>query len=99
MPERVTIRVTETRLVSGVLHIPVGAPTGVGIVVAHGAGHDMESPLCVRIAEGLASVGHTALRFNFPYKEAGRRRPDPPAVLEATSVAAGDYLRPRAQRL
>jgi predicted alpha/beta-hydrolase family hydrolase len=39
-------------------------------------------------AELLASLGVATLRFQFPYVEAGGRRPDPPALLEATVRAA-----------
>jgi predicted alpha/beta-hydrolase family hydrolase len=52
----------------------------------------MEHPFMTRAAEGLATHGVATLRYQFPYAEAGRRRPDPPAVLEATvrsAVAAG----------
>ncbi len=52
----------------------------------------MENPLLVYLAEGLARAGMLALRFNFPYKDAGRTAPDKPEVLEATWQAAFDFL-------
>ncbi len=44
--------------------------------------------MLVALAEALAASGRAALLYNFPYSEAGSRRPDPPAVLEATTRAA-----------
>jgi hypothetical protein len=40
------------------------------------------------IAQALAGRGIATLRYQFPYVEAGTRRPDPPGVLEATVRAA-----------
>jgi predicted alpha/beta-hydrolase family hydrolase len=40
------------------------------------------------IAQALAVRGIATLRYQFPYVEAGARRPDPPGVLEATVRAA-----------
>src|SRR5438128_948852 len=48
----------------------------------------MRSPLLVGVARGLSGFGIASLRWNFPYSEAGRRAPDPPAVLRAALTAA-----------
>lgn len=58
------------------------------LVLGHGAGRDMEDPLLVGFAEGLAAEGLACLRFNFPYRELGKRAPDPEAVLRQTWEAA-----------
>jgi uncharacterized protein len=58
------------------------------LVLGHGAGRDMTDPLLVGFAEGLASEGVACLRFNFPYREVGKRAPDPEPVLRATWEAA-----------
>jgi uncharacterized protein len=50
-------------------------------VVAHGAGAGMDHPFMAGAADGLADGGVTAMRFNFPYVEEGRRSPDRPPVL------------------
>lgn len=53
-------------------------------VMAHGAGAGMRHPFMVAMAERLAAVGVGTLRFQFPYMEQGRRRPDPSHLLQAT---------------
>lgn len=53
-------------------------------VMAHGAGAGMHHPFMVAMAERLASVGVGTLRFQFPYMEQRRRRPDPAHLLQAT---------------
>lgn len=49
------------------------------VVLAHGAGAQMDSPFMDAIAERLAGRGHRVVRFEFPYMAArrldGRRRP------------------------
>jgi uncharacterized protein len=57
-------------------------------VMAHGAGAGMRHPFLERVAGSLASKGVATLRYHFPYLEAGRSRPDVPAVLETTVRAA-----------
>jgi predicted alpha/beta-hydrolase family hydrolase len=59
-----------------------------GYVLAHGAGAGMEHPFMESVARALLSRGIATLRYQFPYTEAGGRRPDPPAVLLATVRAA-----------
>jgi len=58
------------------------------VVLGHGAGGTRRTPMLVALAEDLASSGRAALLYNFPYSEAGRRRPDPPAALERTAAEA-----------
>jgi len=66
------------------------APRPTVVVLGHGAGGDRHTPFMVRLAEALAASGRGAVLYNFPYTERGGRRPDPPAVLEATSRAVGE---------
>jgi len=49
---------------------------GPALVVGHGAGAGMDHPFIVGFCEAVAGDGIAALRFNFPYMEAGRRTPD-----------------------
>jgi predicted alpha/beta-hydrolase family hydrolase len=58
------------------------------LVLAHGAGAGMRHPFMERVANELASEGIATLRFQFPYMQHKRGRPDPPAVLIATVRAA-----------
>lgn len=58
------------------------------LVLAHGAGAGMEHPFLEGLAEALGRRGVATLRFQFPYAEAGRRRPDPPRVLTGCVRAA-----------
>lgn len=60
--------------VSGIVSIPDKFESG--ILIAHGAGNDMNNPLIVHFSEGLAAAGYVTLRFNFPYREKGRKAPD-----------------------
>jgi predicted alpha/beta-hydrolase family hydrolase len=68
-----------------------GFPTVV--VLGHGAGSTRRTPGLVALAEALAGSGRTAVLYNFHYSERGSGRPDPPAVLEATTAAVGQFAR------
>ena len=57
-------------------------------VLAHGAGAGMRHPFLEDIAQGLAGQGVATFRYQFPYMEQGRRRPDPPHLLMATVRSA-----------
>ena len=57
-------------------------------VLAHGAGAGMRHQFLERISASLAARGVATFRYQFPYLEAGRGRPDVPAILEATARAA-----------
>ncbi|POH59552.1 dienelactone hydrolase [Cryobacterium zongtaii] len=46
------------------------------LVVAPGAGSSFDHPFLVGFSEALNTAGLATLRFNFPYREAGRRLPD-----------------------
>jgi predicted alpha/beta-hydrolase family hydrolase len=85
-PEAVTIAIDAERRVSGLLQVPAGARAC--YVVAHGAGAGMAHPFMAAIADGLAERGIATLRYQFPYIEQGRRRPDPPKLAQATVRAA-----------
>jgi predicted alpha/beta-hydrolase family hydrolase len=58
------------------------------VVLAHGAGAGMRHPFMEDLAAGLAAHGLASFRYQFPYSEAGGRRPDPRPVLLATVRAA-----------
>lgn len=58
------------------------------LVLAHGAGADMNHRFMKTLAKGLAEAGIGTLRFNFPFMEKKKGRPDIPAVAEKTIEAA-----------
>jgi predicted alpha/beta-hydrolase family hydrolase len=72
--------------VSGLLLRP--AEPWAAYVLAHGAGAGMEHPFLESVARLLSARRVATLRYQFPYTEAGGRRPDPPGVLLATVRAA-----------
>ena len=65
-----------------------GGAKAPAMVVAHGAGAGMDHPFMTGFSEALASEGVSALRFNFPYLEAGRKSPGSPKDAIAAVVAA-----------
>ncbi len=71
------------------------------IILAPGAGSDMSNPFLSAVHSGLADAGYVAVKFDFPYREAGRRAPDARPVLERCyrtvldHVAADRDLAPR----
>src|SRR6185436_8912270 len=58
------------------------------LVLAHGAGAGKDHPWMQELAEKLAEKKIATLRYNFPYMEAGRKRPDNPPVAHETIDAA-----------
>ena len=54
------------------------------LILAHGAGADMNHEFMAYFAEELGSDSLAVARFNFRYIEAGRRSPDKQPVLEDT---------------
>lgn len=69
------------------------------LVLAHGAGADMRHAFMEAVSSRLAQRGTATFRFQFPYAEAGRRRPDPRPVLLATVRAALEAAREHAGEL
>jgi uncharacterized protein len=81
-----TVDLGDGASVAALLHRPAGARAM--IVLAHGAGAGMDHPFMDGVARGVADQGIATLRFQFPYMEAGRKRPDPPGVASAAVAAA-----------
>lgn len=63
-----------------------------GILLAPGAGASADQPAFVAFADAVAETGLVVERMDFPYRLAGRRRPDPPEVLEAAVRARAAEL-------
>jgi len=63
------------------------------MVLGHGAGAPMQSASMQLIADTLMDEGISIFRYNFPYKEKGGKRPDPPAVAQLTVRKAVEKAR------
>ena len=64
------------------------AQARLGFVLAHGAGAGMRHPFLAAVADRLAVRGIATFRYQFPYMEAKKGRPDLPAVATAAVRAA-----------
>jgi predicted alpha/beta-hydrolase family hydrolase len=84
-PKSVTIE-TPAGKVSGLLERPGDAKWL--YVLAHGAGAGMRHAFMEGVASALADRAMATLRFQFPYAEQGRRRPDAPQVAQDAVRAA-----------
>lgn len=84
--DRLTIDVPGSSAVSAVLVAP--EESRALYVMAHGAGAGMDHPFMRAVASGLANRGIATLRYQFPYMQAGSKRPDRPPVAHATVRAA-----------
>ena len=58
------------------------------ITIAHGADADMNHSFMVTLAQSLSETGIATMRFNFPFMENKKGRPDTPAVAHQTIEAA-----------
>lgn len=67
-------------------------PPDRAVLLAHGAGADRNAMPLVVTARALAAAGVPSLRFDFPYRAAGRRAPDRPLVLLAAVREAAAAL-------
>lgn len=86
LPQALRIEVGSGSSVGGLLQVPA-APRAC-LVLAHGAGAGMDHPFMVALAGALAGHGVATLRYQFPYRERGSKRPDPPALAHAAVRAA-----------
>ncbi len=84
--QQITIETGKGGSVSAILIRPPRAR--VCFVFAHGAGAGMTHPFMATVANGLGERGIATLRYQFAYMEKASRRPDPPAVAQATVRAA-----------
>jgi len=58
------------------------------ITLAHGAGAGMNHSFMVTLAKSLSETQIATMRFNFPFTEGKKGRPDPPAIAHKTVEAA-----------
>jgi predicted alpha/beta-hydrolase family hydrolase len=81
--KEISIPVSTTQgSVSGEVILP--AKASAMLLLAHGAGAGMQHRFMVELSHALHENGIATLRYNFPYMESGKKRPDPPAIAEKT---------------
>ena len=80
--EHHTITITKKADISSVWLIPEKYESV--LIIAHGAGRDMNSVFVSQIHEGIAKHNILTVKFNFPYMERGSKAPNTPHVLEET---------------
>lgn len=69
------------------------ASPGAVLALAHGAGAGMNHPFMSTLAEALVRHGVATVRYNFPFAEKGKGRPDPAPVAEQVVAAAVSFAR------
>jgi uncharacterized protein len=84
--QKLKIEIADAPSVSALLLRPQQARAC--FVFAHGAGAGMTYPSMETVATGLCERGVATLRYQFPYMEAGGKRPDRPAIAHAAVRAA-----------
>jgi predicted alpha/beta-hydrolase family hydrolase len=87
-----TLNVGPDQKISAVLGVPKSATLDAILVLGHGANNDMDNPLITGVHVALAREGVVTVRFNFPYKEEGRKHPDPDPVLEGAFRLVVEYV-------
>jgi len=80
--EHHTINITQKADISSVWLIPEQYQSV--LIIAHGAGRDMNSLFVSQMHEGIAKHNVLTVKFNFPYMERGAKAPNTPHVLEET---------------
>ncbi len=93
--QHVKIKIQNDESVSAVIAAPdqLNSDIRTGLIFAHGAGNDMNNPLIVSVSEGLTDKGFMTIRFNFLYKEKGRKAPDSQKVLINTWIKVYNYFK------
>jgi len=67
------------------------------VLLAHGAGSDMDGAALRAVSDALEAAAIPSLRFNYPYRSVGRRAPDRPKVLDAATREAAAELAARSK--
>lgn len=66
---------------------PQGKPSGVAVLLTHGAGGSLSTPGLKALGAELAAMGHLCVRFDMTYRALGRKSP-PKAEKSAPGYAA-----------
>ena len=91
--QRLAVTVRPGITVSVLRSKPESRDSAVAFVYAPGAGSNLNDAFGAHLAAALPAEGIELWRFQFPYMEAGRKRPDAPALLEATWTAVLNLAR------
>ncbi|MDZ4714198.1 MAG: alpha/beta family hydrolase [Cytophagales bacterium] len=84
MPEK-KVSILVSKAIGKVSAKVIAAKKAKGVLMlAHGAGAGMDHPFMKALAEELEKLSVTTIRYNFPYMENKKGRPDMPAVATAT---------------
>lgn len=65
------------------------------LLLAHGAGAGMEHGFLAALSKALANLGFRVVRFNFPYKERGKKMPGSPNEAISSLQQMVKYVRER----
>jgi predicted alpha/beta-hydrolase family hydrolase len=63
------------------------------LTLAHGAGAGMHHAFMTSLADELATLGIGTIRFNFPFTEHKKKRPDSPVVAHQTIAAVIEFAK------
>jgi len=89
---QVTLPLGPDRRFRAVFAIPPTAARDAVLILGHGANNTMDHLLIAGVHERLAREGLVMVRFNFPYAEEGKQRPDPDPVLEDAFRLMAEYV-------
>lgn len=89
---QVTLPLGPDRQFRAVFAIPRTVTMDAVLILGHGANNTMDHPLIAGVHQGLAKEGVVMVRFNFPYAEEGKQRPDPDPVLEDAFRLMAEYV-------
>jgi predicted alpha/beta-hydrolase family hydrolase len=88
----VTLPLDPDRQFRAILGIPSTVTMDAILILGHGANNTMDHPLIAGVHDRLARAGIVMVRFNFPYAEEGKKRPDPEPVLEGAFRLLVEYV-------
>jgi predicted alpha/beta-hydrolase family hydrolase len=82
--ETIQVSVRPDVSVTAIRTMPDAQPAQSLFIYAPGAGSSNNDPFGNYLSQRMVHEGIALVRFQFPYMEAGKRRPDSPALLEET---------------
>lgn len=82
--ETFQVHVRPETSVTAVRTMPDTEPANGLFIYAPGAGSNINDPFGSYLSQRLVQAGFAFVRFQFPYMEAGKRRPDQTSLLEET---------------